>query len=45
LLQRGIVTRNGDALGMPGRLRITIGTAQQNALVVEALRELVPAHA
>jgi histidinol-phosphate aminotransferase len=45
LLQRGIVTRNGDALGMPGRLRITIGTAEQNALVVEALRELVPAHA
>ena len=27
LLQRGIVTRSGDALHMPGRLRITIGTA------------------
>ena len=45
MLQRGIVTRSGDALGMPGRLRITIGTAEQNALVVEALRSLVAAAA
>ena len=45
LLQRGIVTRSGDALGMPGRLRITIGTPEQNALVVEALGTLLPAHA
>jgi histidinol-phosphate aminotransferase len=45
LLRRGIVTRSGDALGMPGRLRITIGTAPQNALLVEALGSLVLAHA
>jgi histidinol-phosphate aminotransferase len=45
LLARGIVTRSGDALGMPGRLRITIGTPQQNALVIEALGALTPAHA
>jgi histidinol-phosphate aminotransferase len=45
MLQRGIVTRSGDALGMPGRLRITIGTPEQNALVVEALRSLVAAAA
>jgi histidinol-phosphate aminotransferase len=43
LLARGIVTRSGDALGMPGRLRITIGTPEQNRLVVEALAGLVPA--
>ena len=45
MLQRGIVTRSGDALGMPGRLRITIGTPEQNALVVEALGSLVAAAA
>jgi histidinol-phosphate aminotransferase len=45
LLQRGIVTRSGDALGMPGRLRITIGTPEQNALLIEALGSLVAAAA
>ncbi len=45
LLQRGIVTRSGDALGMPGRLRITIGTAEQNAQLVEALASVVLARA
>ncbi|MEA2690479.1 MAG: histidinol-phosphate aminotransferase [Candidatus Eremiobacteraeota bacterium] len=45
MLQRGIVTRSGDALGMPGRLRITIGTPEQNALVIEALGSLVAAAA
>lgn len=41
MLRRGVVTRNGDALGMPGRLRITIGTPEQNAAMVEALGSLV----
>jgi histidinol-phosphate aminotransferase len=41
LLARGIVTRSGDALGMPGRLRITIGTPEENRLVVEALGDLL----
>ena len=45
MLQRGIVTRSGDALGMPGRLRITIGTPEQNALLIEALGSLVAAAA
>jgi histidinol-phosphate aminotransferase len=45
LLRCGIVTRSGDALRMPGRLRITIGTAQENLLLVEALGSLVLAHA
>jgi histidinol-phosphate aminotransferase len=45
LLARGIVTRNGDTLGMPGRLRITIGTSEQNAQLVAALGALMPAHA
>ncbi|MDB5073631.1 MAG: Histidinol-phosphate aminotransferase tyrosine/phenylalanine aminotransferase [Candidatus Eremiobacteraeota bacterium] len=45
MLQSGIVTRSGDALGMPGRLRITIGTPEQNALLIEALGSLVAAAA
>ncbi len=45
LLARGIVTRSGDALGMPGRLRITIGTPEQNALLIDAFSALAPAHA
>ena len=45
LLARGIVTRSGDALGMPGRLRITIGTPRENALLIEALAASAPAHA
>ena len=41
LLERGIAVRSGDALSMPGRLRITIGTSEQNAAVVAALTELL----
>lgn len=43
LLARGIVTRSGDALAMPGRLRITIGTREQNEAVLAALATIVPA--
>jgi histidinol-phosphate aminotransferase len=42
LLRRGIVTRSGDKLGMPCRLRITIGTPEQNDAVIAALGELIP---
>ena len=45
MLRQGVVTRSGDALGMPGRLRITIGTAAQNARMIEALASLVVAAA
>ena len=45
LLAHGVVTRNGDTLGMQGRLRITIGTAEQNAQLLAALASLAPAHA
>ena len=40
-----VVFQDGDALGMPGRLRITIGTPRENALLIEALGALAPAHA
>ena len=37
LLERGIVVRSGDGLGLPGFLRITIGTAAENKTLVGAL--------
>ncbi len=42
LLHRGIIVRSGDALGMPGRLRITIGAPEENAALIEAFQELLP---
>ncbi|MHB8461532.1 MAG: pyridoxal phosphate-dependent aminotransferase, partial [Vulcanimicrobiaceae bacterium] len=41
LLRRGIIVRSGDGLRMPGRLRITIGTAEQNAALITALEALL----
>ena len=43
LLAAGVVTRSGDALGMPGRLRITIGTPDENAVLIAAIERLLPA--
>ena len=43
LLRRGVVTRSGDALGLPGYLRITIGTPPENAALLEALEASLPA--
>jgi histidinol-phosphate aminotransferase len=42
-MRRGIVVRSGDKLGLPSALRITIGTAEQNAAVIEALEAMLPA--
>jgi histidinol-phosphate aminotransferase len=42
LLQRGIIVRSGDALHLPGFVRVTIGTEEENRLLVEALEELLP---
>lgn len=42
LLHRGIIVRSGDALGMPGRLRITIGAPNENGALIEAFEELLP---
>ena len=36
-MRRGVVTRSGDALGLPNYLRITIGTPDQNAELIAAL--------
>jgi histidinol-phosphate aminotransferase len=41
LLHEGIIVRSGDALRMPGRLRITIGSKDENDALVAALERLV----
>lgn len=38
LLERGIIVRDGAALGYPGHVRLTIGTPEQNEVVVAAVR-------
>jgi histidinol-phosphate aminotransferase len=43
LMRRGIVTRSGDKLRMPGALRITIGTPEQNAALLAAIAADLPA--
>ena len=37
LLQRGVIVRSGDGLRMPKRLRVTIGTAEENSIFLTAL--------
>ncbi len=41
LLEKGIIVRDGAALGYPGHLRLTIGTPEQNHAVAAAIEELV----
>lgn len=42
LLQRGIIVRSGDALAMPGRLRITIGAPMENGALIDAFDDMLP---
>ena len=39
LLAKGVIVRPGHLLGMPGWLRVTIGTAAQNELFIKVLGE------
>jgi histidinol-phosphate aminotransferase len=41
LLERGVIVRSGDGLGMPGRLRVSIGTPGENAAFVAELEALL----
>jgi histidinol-phosphate aminotransferase len=45
LMARGLVLRRVDAYGLPHALRLTVGDAEANRLVVETLREFVGAKA
>lgn len=40
LLRRGIIVRDGGALGIPGHVRITVGDEEQNRKLEAALREI-----
>jgi histidinol-phosphate aminotransferase len=40
LMQRGVLVRAGSALGRPGALRVTYGTAEENARFLQALAEV-----
>lgn len=42
LLAHGLIVRSGDGLRMPGYLRVTIGTPEQNAAFARVLEELLP---
>ena len=37
LMRRGVIVRSGDIFGFPTYIRVTIGTAEQNALFLEQL--------
>jgi histidinol-phosphate/aromatic aminotransferase/cobyric acid decarboxylase-like protein len=37
-----VIVRSGDGLGMPGRLRVTIGTPEENAAFLTELEALLP---
>lgn len=40
LLRRGVIARRGSALGVPGKLRVTIGAPQENDAFLAALSEV-----
>lgn len=42
LLRRGVIVRPLGAFGLPECLRITVGTEDQNRILVNALKELIP---
>jgi histidinol-phosphate aminotransferase len=41
LLEKGIIVRDGAALGYPGFIRLTVGTPEQNRAVVGAIEEII----
>ena len=41
LLQKGVIIRPADIFGLPRHFRVTIGTAEENARFLQALREVL----
>lgn len=41
LLRQGIIVRSGEALGFPTSIRITIGSQEQNEMVIKALASVL----
>ncbi len=42
LLQKGVIVRVSDSFRAPTHLRVTIGTPEENARFLSALREVLP---
>jgi histidinol-phosphate aminotransferase len=42
LLRRGVIVRPVGAFGLPNALRITIGTEDQNRILIKAMKEVMP---
>ncbi|KKK37600.1 histidinol-phosphate aminotransferase [Mesobacillus campisalis] len=45
LLERGFIVRSGAALGFPTSVRVTVGSMEQNAGVIECMKEFLAARA
>lgn len=41
LLSRGIILRYGDTWGLPEHIRISVGTLEENQIVIQNLREII----
>ncbi|MDH7568082.1 MAG: histidinol-phosphate transaminase [Armatimonadota bacterium] len=41
LLRRGVIVRTGDIFGLPTHIRVTVGTAEENARFVRTLEEVL----
>ncbi len=41
LLAQGVIVRYGDTWGMPEHIRISIGTHEENATLIEAIRSII----
>lgn len=41
LLERGIIVRAAKGWGLPGHIRISVGTAEENQMLLEALGEII----
>jgi len=41
LMRRGVIVRNGAAFGIPGYMRVSVGTKEENDFLLEKLAELV----
>ncbi|WP_053363955.1 histidinol-phosphate transaminase [Bacillus sp. FJAT-27251] len=45
LLERGFIVRSGAALGFPASVRVTVGSMEQNAGVIQCMKEFLAARA
>ncbi len=43
LLERGVIVRSGEALGFPTSIRVTVGSDEENALVLKELEGFLQA--